>query len=218
MKQSKRLSALLLAFCLIVSMIVPAVYAEGEDLKTVTYDFDFVGIAMGLGQDVKSNALNVEACQTQIAALKEAGHINWCYKDISFTNTATNCPNFTANRYFRGRAVVGDWLALTIDNPGAGTWKLDMEYIVTLCGAQQVDAYILPGSVTDIAGSLTSQYLVGSYNCYNKDIDTDTPSGAKVIHKTAELSQWTAGSVEENPTYTLVLQSKSENGSNKALS
>ena len=52
MKQSKRLSALLLAFCLIVSMIVPAVYAEGEDLKTVTYDFDFVGIAMGfLEQD-----------------------------------------------------------------------------------------------------------------------------------------------------------------------
>lgn len=214
MKPSKRLSALLLALCLIVSLIAPAVYAE-EESQTVTYDFDFVGIVRSLGKEPESNALNAEKCQLQISALKEAEKINWCYRDISFTNTATNCPNFTVDRYFRGRAVVGDWVALSIDNPGEGTWKLDLEYVVTYCGAQQVDAYILPGSVTDIAGSLTSDYLVGSYSCYDSAVGSDTPTGDKVIYKNTELSQWTAGSVEENPTYTLVLQSKTENSSNR---
>ena len=38
MKQSKRLSALLLALCLIVSMIVPAVYAEGSKEINITVD------------------------------------------------------------------------------------------------------------------------------------------------------------------------------------
>ena len=134
------------------------------------------------------------------------GTLNWNYKDRAYA--AANADAwFPSHEYFRSRGVAnGDWIAFTVDSPGAGSWKLTVANHACTRGVAKVNVYLLPGNTTDIGAALTQENLVGDYTCYDQAVTADTPSiaGNNMNIKTTEFADlWIAGNDE---THILVLQ------------
>ena len=239
MRKCKRISALLLAVCLVLSMAVPAVWAEEDaEVKEVTHHFDIRKLKTdGVVSNITGNSLfNVGTTglgdETKgIAWNYNNGKIDWKVKAYSFTTDKANDVSFTSYDYFRARASVDDWIAFTFKNPGAGKWELSLGHIVTTAGAEEMAVYILPGSVVksdgtateDIAAELRSAEALGTVNCYDTagTITSDTPNGsdttANLIKKVSTaLNEWTSGDPVETPEYILVLQSVKASAAEKA--
>ena len=111
MKTRTRLSAFFLALCLLVSMIVPAVYAEEETVK-ITYDFDYYNV-MGGKNLGSNNALN-EKCASTIQKNYNNGTFNWFYTFGEIGTEATDVQ-FRKQGYMRLKGT--GWMALQLIIP-----------------------------------------------------------------------------------------------------
>ena len=202
MKISKRISALLLAICLLAGMAIPMVSAEAT---TVTYDFRTKSYGITVSIDLeKANKELVNKLDALYA--DPSSPLNWTYKDKAYAADKADAW-FPAHEYFRSRFVEnGDWIAFTIDGPGAGNWKLTIANHACKYGVAKVNVYLLPGDTTDIGAALTAENLVGDYTCYDKSVSAHTPNEASnnINLITTEFSNlWLSG---DDETHILVLQ------------
>ena len=216
MKQSKRLSALLLAICLIVSMIVPAVYAE--ETTTVTYDFKFQQICADNELSPAGSNLAAGNASTkiipQLADLHEQGVINWEYKGVNVLKSAEFLSHTTYGGYFHTRSTVGNWVAFKIDNPGAGKWKLSVEHMLTKHGAKDVNIYILPGTTKDLEGAMKPENVTQVISCYDSAVSGERPkTGAYTYTNTEFEVVWETGTKKSNPSYILLFEMATANES-----
>lgn len=162
------------------------------------YDFDYINSGMGY----KGNSLfSYEKLLIYIEEKYNSGVWNYNVLDINFTNEKANDVTFNGGGYLQARAVPGDWLAFTIRTPGAGEWSLTANHPACFAGAEEVKVYILPASTTDIPAAMTEDHYVGSYNCYNPDVQNEKPSIDYNVDSV--LGKWTAGADQE---YILVLE------------
>ena len=185
MKISKRISALLLAICLLAGMAVPMVSAEAT---TVTYDFDAKNIADANNVAFSGTTTYLANAGTVLAEMKAAGLINWQYK--ATTITTANYAIFSANGYFYGRASGKGYIAFEIDNPGKGTYELSVNHAVSKNGADGIGVYILPGDTTDIAAALTADTCKGTYTCYSASETTQDYNTKNIGHNSKLESTW----------------------------
>ena len=202
MKISKRISALLLAICLLAGMAIPMVSAEAT---TVTYDFRTKSYGITVSIDLeKANKELVNKLDALYA--DPSSPLNWTYKDKAYAADKADAW-FPAHEYFRSRFVEnGDWIAFTIDGPGAGNWKLTIANHACKYGVAKVNVYLLPGDTTDIGAALTAENLVGDYTCYDKSVSAHTPDEASnnINLITTEFSNlWLSG---DDETHILVLR------------
>lgn len=230
MKQTKKLFALLLVICMVLAMI-PAVSAEEAEPKTVVYDFDFVKIATAADGKQVGTGLTAEDVQNQIAGLNDKGYINWDYVATSSGVVIEGSADyvFGTSGWFRNRTGLNSWVAFSIDNPGDGMWNLTANIPQTTRGSTAVDMYILPADtvksastqVDDIADAIREASPITVFSC-NADSQTGKPAEpvAADIKQNVILTDptnaavqatWEPGSVEENPTYILVLKTAATN-------
>ena len=104
-----------------------------------------------------------------------SGAINWKVKEVKYVSDLATTPQFNGVGYFQGRAYPGDWVAFTIKNPGEGLYALDLSYMATFCGAEEVAVYIIPADAEDIAAAMTEENLVGVYSCYDPSVKSEKP-------------------------------------------
>lgn len=205
-KTYKQLSALLLALCLILSCIVPAVRAE--EALTITYDFSVFGTIVAASGN--SLVYNEQATNTELYDKLKAAYdqetLHWYFeKEYAFTHSygATALMGGGGLGYTRTRMMKDGYIAFTIRNPGEGEWAVSAKYPLSSKGAE-VAVYIIPGDTEDIPAALTDKNCLGSYNC----LDTtgtapESPAVGAQVHTTA-LANWTPRTDGE---YKLVLKS-----------
>ena len=198
MKTSKRISALLLAICLLAGMAIPMVSAEAT---TVTYDFDAKNIADANNVTFSGQTTYLTNAGTVLAEMKAAGLINWQYK--ATTITTVNYALFSANGYFYGRAGGYQYVAFEIDNPGKGTYELSVNHAVSANGAGGIGVYILPGDTADIANALETDTCVGSYTCYSESEAKKDYNTTNIGHNSKLESTW---EVKDDNSYIVVFR------------
>ena len=227
MKTSKRISALLLALCLVLGLTVPAVWAE--EATVVEYNFDYyakVQEIKGEGKLPEGNtahasygnyaSLGNTELISEIQGYYADGSLNWSYEkqykrrntnayrfglyvySQAYTNKSTNYKDYG---FMRFNAQEGDWLAFKIKNPGKNTtWSLALKHPTVNGGAEICNIYILPVG-TDINTAIDSQQAVGEVRFYNSSSTSgnDVPN---IAMSTSDIGLWTSGEAEE---YILVL-------------
>ena len=200
MKTSKRISALLLAICLLAGMAIPMVSAEAT---TVTYNFDAKNIADANNVAFSGTTTYLANAGTVLAEMKAAGLINWQYK--ATTITTANYALFSANGYFYGRASGKGYIAFEIDNPGKGTYELSVNHAVSKNGADGIGVYILPGNTaTDqIVSLLTEDTRKGTYTCYSASETTQDYNTKNIGHNSKLESTW---EVKDDNSYIVVFR------------
>ena len=203
MKTSKRISALLLAICLLAGMAIPMVSAEAT---TVTYDFDAKNIADANDVTFTGTDTYLTNAGTVLAEMKAAGLINWQFK--ATTITTVNYALFSANGYFYGRAGGYQYVAFEIDNPGKGTYELSVNHAVSKNGADGIGVYILPGNTaTDqIVSLLTEDTRKGTYTCYSATETTQDYNTKNIGHNSKLESTW---EVKDDNSYVVVFRLES---------
>ena len=175
-----------------VLLAAEAAYQAVIEEVTKLYDFDYINS----GLTYKSNSLFSE--EKLLMFMREhysKGENNYDLKQIQYTNTAATGAMFNGAGYYQGRSVPGDFIAFTIKNPGQGKYELNISYMATLCGAEEIAVYIIPADTEDIGAALTEQYLVGTYNCYDPSVDVEKPTIDN--KRSSVLGTWSAGTAEE---------------------
>lgn len=208
----KQISTLILAICLVLSMIVPTIYAK--EAKEIVYNFNFYGIVDALGLGVRGNSLEAGACASQLNDINQEypDAINWNFHSLDFDNSAetnsyTARPAFQPAGFFRGRTKIGNWVAFTIENPGSGIWSVSMEHPICKTGAAVVNVHILPADADVATAVAAKNYCVGTYNCYDSTV---TDKANKSL--TTLVGNWTA---EAGQDYILVFEA-AEKGNSKS--
>ena len=213
MKTSKRVSALLIASCLLIGMMVPMVSASGEvATKTVTYDFDYYGICMDNGLEWNTNSLAENRLLTNLGVyyngsgtttagneVEDVKYLNWNYKEFVSATTTTAC-DFMTTGFFRARSVKDDYVVFEIDSPGAGDWTVSADVFVSNRGAKKIDVYMLSASETDIANNLETS--IGYFSCDDSNQTTKDKPTLEVTDR--EVGTWK--DVKANTKYFLVLK------------
>lgn len=148
MKQyTKKVLALLLALCTLVSIAMPTVFAAGstDAAEPVVYQI----------YRKEYGDLKFADHTGDIKAAYDAGELNWRYEAISTTYQFR--PSVGSN-YFHGKAnslqfAAGtkQWLALRIQAPGVGRYDLTLTHGAVKPGAQSSNLYFIKASVIDAA-------------------------------------------------------------------
>ena len=204
MKTSKRISALLLAICLLAGMAVPMVSAEAPQVtRTVTYDFDYITIRQEAGITKADNGLTSSVVQGYINNTLYGNYINWNYAASSFADSG-RLYAFNAKGYLFCRALEGDWVAFAIDNPGAGDWNVELKMPGSKYSARKLNVYIMPKtenmSADDIKAGITSANLEYTVNC-NASTSTEQPE--KGVNVATYSFDWKA---ETASSYVVVFE------------
>lgn len=224
MKQTKKLFALLLIICMVLAM-VPAVSAETAEDGTVTYNLSYQSAIddykeQGYDVDLGSNGFLVDAFIQNINKYHSEGYFNWNYAGHSDGVTATGGTNagFHPNGWFRNRGGVGTWVAVYIDNPGEGMWKLSANIPQTKYGSPEINMYILPTSAVksestvtaDIETAIAATDPTTVFNCYKNrgaaDAVADHITQGVILtdpKDTTKQATWIAGDADQ---YILVLK------------
>ena len=121
------------------------------------------------------------AARAKLAELYEAGTIHWKFHSvttarsemssahISFSDGSSSAPY---GFYVRARGenntvhLTDAYFAFTVRSPGTGDYNLTLNYRTHNTGAPKGSVYVLPSSVTDIAGAMDYYEPVGSFNSY----------------------------------------------------
>lgn len=225
-KTCSRLSALLLAFILLLTIATPPVLAE--DTVQVIYDFDYltaIGEKESAHEDIAGQVVlhsSKGGLQNDVAdelnAYYNDGTLNWNFADAYFdldssklgaafiengyTYTSSGKEYTTKSGYFRARATQGDWAAFTVKNPGSGVaWSISMVHPASSYGTPACEIYILPADTEDIASALVADNKIGTVNMTAAGDSGDAPRNAPT---TSSVGTWTAGDAD---AYTVVLYS-----------
>ena len=202
MKTSKRISALLLAICLLAGMAIPMVSADAPQVsETVTYDFDYNTIRQEAGIKETDNGVFADKVQGHINNTLYGSYINWKCFDKLQTASLTSVFNNTANGHLEFRAAKNDWIAFEIDNPGAGSWSISFVGYESKSNARTVNVYIIEKSDNlNVADNITEGNLVGTIT-FTSTSGTETRTSKKINDNYT---------FEENKQYVVALQSVTE--------
>jgi (2Fe-2S) ferredoxin len=182
----KRALSILLMVCLLLTFAAPAVLAEEsaagagtEETRVVTYDFD-LGVSTTLpGFSMKSLANpHVETGKAVSDAISDYyadGKLNWKVEALATGLDPKNVMFRSAPQGWRIPAADGQWLALRIKNPGAGTYDLSLKRGMSNKSSMGA-VYILDGNTTDIPAALSAGKPISEVN-YQYDDDATVPIG-----------------------------------------
>ena len=156
----KRALSVLLMVCMLLSFAAPAVLAEenAEEPRVVTYDFDLGASTTLTGFAGKALSNNHESGKKISEVLKDYyadGTLNWSVEALADGLKESEAMFRAAPQGWRISAEDGEWLALRIKNPGAGTYDLTLKRGMTSKSNGAV--YILDGSTTDIANAIAAE-------------------------------------------------------------
>ncbi|MBQ6851904.1 MAG: PQQ-like beta-propeller repeat protein [Oscillospiraceae bacterium] len=145
--------------------ITKLVEAEKAYLKAAgIFNFSYVTECKALGLTSGSNNLLSSAFTSKLKDYRSKSYFNWGVESVKSTLTEAV---FSENGYLKLRSKEGDWVAFTIDNPGAGPWKLSLEYVACATAAEEMKVYILPAGTKDIEAALTEDRLISTINSYD---------------------------------------------------
>lgn len=195
----KRIAAFAITLCMLLSVVPAVAFAEGAEpaqldhkeydfnLKAYTYSWETSGNAYtdiplggdGLGKSPTDAGANLaqgtnqgNAAQEAVAALYEAGTVDWKYHSVgNITSTAAafsfgfGKTSVNYNLALTASNQAGAYFAMTIKSPGTGDYKLTLDYFTHTTGAKQGSVYVLPASVTDIVGTLDYYDSIGTFSC-----------------------------------------------------
>lgn len=198
----KRIAAFALILCMLLSVVPAVAFAEGAEpaqldhkeydfnLKAYTYSWksgDNVYTDIPLSGDGKGTVptdaaanfadgtLKGNAAQEAVAALYEAGTVDWKYHSVGNITSDTKSFAFSFgktsvnyNLTLTASNQAGAYFAMTIKSPGTGDYKLTLDYFTHTSGANQGSVYVLPASVTDIVGALDYYDSLGTFKCESK--------------------------------------------------
>lgn len=150
----KRIAALVLTACLLLS-VIPAAPAAATVVKT--YNLNLVE------RGLVNSGLSVTKAQTVI---------NDKYAKDGWKWEASSITTETALRFYKAGLTawggVSDWMAIRIKAPATGTYTLGLEY-----GAHPyngtVAVYVLPGDTQDVASALNRSNRVGELSLWKED-------------------------------------------------
>ena len=163
----KRISALVLALCLVLSMAVPAVWADPA--TTYTYDFDYTGI---------TGAAYLTTVKDTIAAEydTQGSQQNWKFREQSnIVEGASNDAYYRAHasfvsesgialKYLRVYTNEGGYIAFTVKTPTTGVYQVDWTYARSSYAASTSEIYILDKDTTDIAAAIVAAEGNGTFD------------------------------------------------------
>jgi hypothetical protein len=223
-KTYKRLSALLLAVCLMLPCLLPGVRAaDAAEPETFVYDFGTfqagssnpATVGAGLGNGLIANGSPVVANNTalyeDIKGTYEENKLHWYFEreySISWKYAAMAMLPACATRF---QILANEYVAFTIRNPGEGVWSVTANYPISNRGVD-VAVYIVPGNTTDITAALTEENCLGTYNCLDESASAvATPTSSSQKYSTS-LKNWTPKAGE---SYKLIFKSVNGESANK---
>ena len=164
----KRIAALLLTVCLMLSMGIVPVWAL-EAGETETYSFDYI-TAMNTYAG-KSYATNQKwAKRIELVQGLYPDSIN--NKPISYDNSTSGAaPTFDPTTCFTYTTKIGDWVAIKFKSPDtAGTYSVTVNWDSAGANTQSCGVYILPVSAeSSIAANLNDDTLINTLNLEKED-------------------------------------------------
>ena len=181
-------------------------YAELRAAVSKIYNFSYQTACGEMGLALNGNNLLNAKTVASIQNYHEQGKFNWHLHSII---SGIKGAQFDPQGYMMLRSKPGDWAAFIMDSPGAGTWKLSMNYYATYCGAEEMNVYIVPADTQDIEAAMTAENLVGVINCYDANYVTtnmDKPE-MDTVHS-ADMLTWTAG---DAASYIIVFKCEKAN-------
>lgn len=184
----KRALSILLTVCLLLSFAAPAVLAEdsAEEARVVTYDFD-LGASTTLtgfaGKALSNDHASGKKIPEMLQSYYADGTLNWNVEALADGLAESSVMFRAAPQGWRIIAADGQWLAVRIKNPGAGTYDLSLKRGMSY--ASNGSVYILDGSTTDIAKAIAAEKPVA-------EIEYSYEGDASV-----SLGKYTFGDAEE---------------------
>ena len=164
----KRIAALLLTVCLMLSMgIVPVLAAEAG--ATETYSFDYYTALINGGKSAPERGYFKWAHGLEpLTELYTAGTIN--SMPIAVSSADNKEPTLTPGYIGLSPAYVGDWVAFKFKSPAtAGTYSVDVAWFGNTYNARSCGVYIFPAA-DDINGNVNNNTLVGAVDLKNEDL------------------------------------------------
>ena len=201
----KRISTLALALCMVLSMAVPMVWAAEE----VVYNFDYIGLSGDENNTVSLIQTQGTVINDAVSAIENA-ELNWKYysHNQSLASAANkvggamlvkNGYTFNASKNYSTKmgyirmvtAAEGDYIALTIDNPGAGTKHITVDLAAHKFGVEVCNVYLLPADkVTDVKSEIKTATPVGAISFWNTG-DSSSSDYSKAPVSTVDVGNWT---------------------------
>ncbi len=180
MKNMKRMIAMVLVLCSVMSFVPSMAIAVGDgsggaDPVTVTYDFELekTTLTTTSGGSFANNNLPGAAVSGAIAGYYDSGELNWKYDSNNHQSFKTDSTTVSEMMYFggngsgnawkglrvgvkvtggsNGQYPIGHWMALNIKVPTAGKYDLTLNHQLRADGTTAGKVYLLEGTYADTA-------------------------------------------------------------------